>query len=99
MPCTITDLYSTSVLRIDGSSNLIIGAVGSPETSVAVYHMRKSEYLTAHLKKKNNVLSVTFPAVLQNLGNTVAQLVEALCYKPEGRMFDFRWCNWKFSLT
>jgi hypothetical protein len=24
----------------------------------------------------------------------VAQLVEALCYKPEGRGLDFRWCNW-----
>jgi hypothetical protein len=30
---------------------------------------------------------------------TVAQLVEALCYKPECRGFDSRWCHWKFSLT
>jgi hypothetical protein len=29
----------------------------------------------------------------------VAQLVEALRYKPEGRGFDFRWCHWNFSLT
>ena len=29
----------------------------------------------------------------------VAQLVEALCYKPEGREFDPRWCYWNFSLT
>jgi hypothetical protein len=29
----------------------------------------------------------------------VAQLVEALRYKPEGRGFDSRWCHWKFSLT
>jgi hypothetical protein len=29
----------------------------------------------------------------------VAQLVEALRYKPEGRWFDFRWCHWNFSLT
>ena len=29
----------------------------------------------------------------------VAQLVEALCYKPEGRGFDSRWCHWNFSLT
>jgi len=28
-----------------------------------------------------------------------AQLVEALCYKPEGRGFDSRWCHWNFSLT
>jgi hypothetical protein len=31
-------------------------------------------------------------------GHTVAQLV-ALRYKPEGRVFDSRWCHWNFSLT
>ena len=31
--------------------------------------------------------------------HTVAQLVEALLYKPEGRGFDSRWCHWDFSLT
>jgi hypothetical protein len=25
-------------------------------------------------------------------------VVEALCYKPEGRGFDFRWCHWIVSL-
>jgi hypothetical protein len=29
----------------------------------------------------------------------VAQLVEALRYKPEGRGFDSPWCHWDFSLT
>jgi len=29
----------------------------------------------------------------------VAQLVEALRYKPEGRVLDSRWRNWNFSLT
>jgi len=33
------------------------------------------------------------------LGVRVAQLVEALRYKPEGRVFDSRWCHWNFSLT
>ena len=32
-------------------------------------------------------------------GHAVAQLVEALRYKPEGRGFDSRWCHWIFSLT
>ena len=32
-------------------------------------------------------------------GHAVAQLVDALCYKPEGRGFDSRWCHWNFSLT
>jgi len=29
----------------------------------------------------------------------VAQLVEALRYKPEGYRFDTRWRHWNFSLT
>ena len=32
-------------------------------------------------------------------GHAVAQLVEALPYKSEGRGFDSRWCHWNFSLT
>ena len=28
----------------------------------------------------------------------VAQLIETLCYKPEGRGFDYRWCHLNFSL-
>ena len=31
-------------------------------------------------------------------GHTVAQLVEALCYKPEGRGFYSQWCHWNISL-
>jgi hypothetical protein len=29
----------------------------------------------------------------------IAWLVEALCYKPEGRGFDSRWGHWAFQLT
>jgi len=29
---------------------------------------------------------------------SVAQLVQALRYKPEGRGFDYRWCHWNFSI-
>ena len=32
-------------------------------------------------------------------GYAVAQLVEVLRYKAEGRGFDSRWCHWNFSLT
>jgi hypothetical protein len=32
-------------------------------------------------------------------GHAVAQLVEALCYKAEGRGFDYRCCHWNFLLT
>jgi len=31
--------------------------------------------------------------------HAVAQLVEALRYKPDGRGFDSRWCDWNFTLT
>jgi hypothetical protein len=35
----------------------------------------------------------------KSLGYAVAQLVEALCYKPEGAGFDSRWGHWdRFSL-
>jgi len=37
--------------------------------------------------------------VVTRLGHTVAQLVEALHYKSEGRGFDSQWCQWNFSLT
>jgi hypothetical protein len=32
-------------------------------------------------------------------GYAVAQLVEALLYKPESRGFNFRWSHWNFSVT
>ena len=32
-------------------------------------------------------------------GHALAQLVEALRYKPAGRGFDSRWCHWNFSST
>jgi hypothetical protein len=32
-------------------------------------------------------------------GHAVAQLVQALRYKPKGRGFDSRWCHGNFSLT
>jgi hypothetical protein len=41
----------------------------------------------------NKTLQTIQPEVVY----TVAQLVEALCYKAEGRGFDSRWCHWNFS--
>ena len=32
-------------------------------------------------------------------GYAVAQFVETLHYKPEGRRFDSRWGHWDFSLN
>ena len=41
---------------------------------------------------------VKFCFTLSKLGYSVAQLVEALRYKPEDRGFDSRY-HWNFSLT
>jgi len=35
----------------------------------------------------------------ENWGHAVAELVEALRYKPEGRGFNSRWCHWNSSLA
>jgi len=35
----------------------------------------------------------------RSLEHSVAQLVESLCYKPEGREFVSRWRHWNFLLT
>ena len=37
--------------------------------------------------------------ISRHWGHAVAQLVEALLYKPEGCRFDFRWFHWNFALT
>ena len=34
-----------------------------------------------------------------NTVNAVAQLIEGLCYTPEGRGFDSWWGHWDISLT
>ena len=34
-----------------------------------------------------------------HMGHMVAQLVDTLCCKPEGRGFDSQWCQWNFLLT
>ena len=33
------------------------------------------------------------------IGDRGGTVVKVLCYKPEGRWFDSRWCHWNFSLT
>jgi hypothetical protein len=46
------------------------------------------------------VISLIFIyGTLVSSGHVVAQLVEALRYKPEGCGFDSGWCHWNFSLA
>jgi hypothetical protein len=42
---------------------------------------------------------LVFSVSPSNGGHAVAQLIEPLRYKPEGRRFNSRWCNWNLSLT
>ena len=42
------------------------------------------------------VFNGTYPLASGDRGGTV---VNALCYKSDGRWFDPRWCHWNFSLT
>jgi hypothetical protein len=43
-------------------------------------------------------LVVTVPVLILVQFEKVAQLIEALRYKPEGRGFDSQWCHWIFLL-
>ena len=51
------------------------------------------------LRPVDNSNSMQPLSLLQAHGSAAGQLVEALSYKPEGRVFDSRWCQWNFSLT
>jgi hypothetical protein len=42
---------------------------------------------------------VLFMPIHMEEGYVVAQLVEALRYKPGGHGLGSRWCHWNFSLT
>jgi hypothetical protein len=55
-----------------------------------------SEIVTSEV---TSVLCFEVLPLLPETGHAVAQLVEALRYKPKGRGFDSRWCHWNFSLT
>jgi hypothetical protein len=49
--------------------------------------------------KKMNVDDKIIRQKYIRVGAAVAQLVEALRYKPKARGFDSRWCLWIFSLA
>jgi hypothetical protein len=59
---------------------------------------KRSNQLLARTKRIKYTRS--FPCYMfRRWGHAVAQLVEALSYKSEGREFDSRWCHWNFLLT
>jgi len=42
---------------------------------------------------------INYSHYMSTRGHAVAQLIEALRYKSEGRGFGSRWCHLNFSLT
>jgi hypothetical protein len=63
-------------------------------------------YLTQHhvnsyirLLVTATLASYIFDYYIPLRGYAVAQLVEALRYKPKGGGFDSRWSHWNFSMT
>ena len=57
-------------------------------------HMRQQAYVKQLLLR-----AASGDEIASSMRHTVAQLVETLRYKPEGRGFDSRWFHWNFSLT
>ena len=53
----------------------------------------------AHYGSCPSILCIIIIIIIIIMRHAVAQLVEALRYKSEGRGFDSRWCHWNFSLT
>jgi hypothetical protein len=58
---------------------------------------RGTSHLSVTVHGRHMVINVR--CFSHELAHAVAQLVEALRYKPEGRGFDPRWCRGNFSLT
>jgi hypothetical protein len=46
-----------------------------------------------------NIFCKNYVSKSPTKGHVVAQMVEALRYKPEGRRFESRWGHWIFKLT
>ena len=77
----------------DSPAAFVIAQQYSSATFVSLRYYSRQEKIQCF--SKNVVLKLLY--VLE--GTAVAQLVEALRYKSEGRGFDSRWCHWNFSLT
>jgi hypothetical protein len=58
-----------------------------------------SRYFVRRLRINYVKVLSGFRTIRIDRGHAVAQLVEALRYKSEGRGFDSLWCHWNYSLT
>ena len=82
--------------------------IETPVVTVCLRHSKTSTYVVAlYLNLPIYLLAIYMQTVFTVFslcyvhmpGYAVAQLVEALCCKLEGRRFDSPWCHWSFSLT
>ena len=76
-------IISYSILR--NSFHAMMLRVGMRSVTTGISHV----ILTYHYFQISRTKLTFLPVFLQ----------VALCYKPEGRGFDSRWCHWNFSLT
>jgi len=68
-----------------------MNGVGSQSNIIYLSDIQRQKHL-----QHGNLIKIFY---CTRRGHAVAQFVEALRYKPEGRGFDSRWCHWDFSLT
>jgi hypothetical protein len=84
-------IFKESITYFTKSSNPIFN----------VYYILK--YLHVDIYRRdlvhNNHDIAIYTSYYKYVEHAMAQLVEALRYKPEGHGFDSRLCNWNFSLT
>ena len=64
-----------------------------------MFQPKRPSFGIIKIHPENDVINKHLYALPLTLGYAVAQLAEALRYKPEGRGFDSRWCHLNFSLT
>jgi len=97
-------LRSTQLLTDMSTSNISRGVKATSAYGWQPYHL----HVPIVLKSGSlNLLESSGPVQACNrivflhfhIGHAVAQLVETLRYKPEGRGFDSRWCRCIFSLA
>ena len=69
------------------------------EGSCEIYITGAQARARARTHTHTHMLVIKHNLCLVKLCHAVAQLVEALRYKPECRGFNSRWCQWNFSLT
>jgi hypothetical protein len=79
--------------------NFIRNLQGEQDISKLSVSFRNENMVTYCKALSETVVSCISIGQIQVCGTLlVAQLVEALRYKPEGRGFDSGWCHWNFSL-